>query len=297
MKRYSRELIIGASVLVALMVLFFGIDYLKGINVFKASNYYYVSYTNVTGLSGSSPVLLNGYKVGQVREIQYEYDNPGHVLVELALDKQLRVPNGSKAVLSAGLLGDAQIDLKFSTSKDFHTLGDKLIGETSSGLMDNVARIMPGVDSIFAKVDSLLTSVNRLAGDPALLASVQRLDKITANLEASTSQLNQTLKTMPSVMSNVKNIAQNIDSLSSDLTVVSKELKGMPMKETVENINVITDNVKLMSEKLNKDDNSLGLLLNDRQLYDNINGTVGSLDSLLIDVKKNPKRYISIKLL
>lgn len=96
MKRYSRELIIGMSVLVALLVLFFGIDYLKGINVFKAANYYYVSYTNVNGLTVSSPVTINGFKVGQVRDINYEYDNPGHVLVELSLDKKLKVPRAAR---------------------------------------------------------------------------------------------------------------------------------------------------------------------------------------------------------
>ena len=99
MKRYSKELIIGLSVLIAALVLVFGIDYLKGINVFKAANYYYVSYENVNGLTVSSPVTINGYKVGQVRDIAYEYDNPGHVLVEISLDKQPKVPSGSKAVI------------------------------------------------------------------------------------------------------------------------------------------------------------------------------------------------------
>ena len=85
MKRYSKEMIIGLSVLIAALVLFFGIDYLKGINVFKASNYYYVSYTDVNGLSVSAPVTLNGFKVGQVRDITYEYDNPGHDMVEVLI--------------------------------------------------------------------------------------------------------------------------------------------------------------------------------------------------------------------
>ena len=99
-KLLSKELIIGASVLLSLLILFFGIDYLKGINVFKSANYYYASYTNVAGLTQSAPVTLNGYKIGLVREINYEYDNPGHVLVEISLDKQLKVPVGTKAPLS-----------------------------------------------------------------------------------------------------------------------------------------------------------------------------------------------------
>lgn len=101
MKRYSKELIIGLSVLIAALVLFFGINYLKGINLFKAANYYYVSYTNVNGLTVSAPVTINGFKVGQVRDITYEYDNPGHILVEISLDKQLRVPEGAGRLLRA----------------------------------------------------------------------------------------------------------------------------------------------------------------------------------------------------
>lgn len=118
--------------LIALLVLFFGIDYLKGINVFKAANYYYVSYTNVNGLTVSSPVTINGFKVGQVRDINYEYDNPGHVLVELSLDKKLKVPSGSKAIIKSDLLGTASVELQFSTSADSHDVGDKLIGEALS---------------------------------------------------------------------------------------------------------------------------------------------------------------------
>lgn len=96
----TKEFIIGASVLLSLLILFFGIDYLKGINVFKSANYYYASYTNVAGLSQSAPVTLNGFKVGLVREISYEYDNPGHVAVELSLDKQLKLRKAQRPLLS-----------------------------------------------------------------------------------------------------------------------------------------------------------------------------------------------------
>ena len=103
-KLFSKEAIIGLTVLISLLIVFFGIDYLKGVNIFHPENYYYVSYTNVDGLAESAPVTVNGFKVGIVREIQYEYDNPGHVRVELSLDKSLKVPRGSKAVLVTSML-------------------------------------------------------------------------------------------------------------------------------------------------------------------------------------------------
>lgn len=115
-KLFSREIIIGTSVLIALLVLVFGINYLKGVNIFKDSNYYYASYTNVTGLAQSAPITLNGYKVGLVKEIAYEYDNPGHVKVELSLDKKLRLPEGTEAVIVTDMLGTSTIELRMGTS-------------------------------------------------------------------------------------------------------------------------------------------------------------------------------------
>ena len=136
-KKFSKELIIGASVLLALLILFFGIDYLKGINVFKSANYYYASYTNVAGLTQSAPVTLNVFKVGLVREINYEYDNPGHVLVELSLDKQLKIPVGTKAEIVTDMLGTSSVELIMASSNEFCEIGARLEGETKGGMVDN----------------------------------------------------------------------------------------------------------------------------------------------------------------
>ncbi len=293
MKRYSKELIIGLSVLIAALVLFFGINYLKGINLFKAANYYYVSYTNVNGLTVSAPVTINGFKVGQVRDITYEYDNPGHVLVEIALDRQLKVPEGSKAIIDVSLLGTSSIILEFSTASSSHTVGDRLIGECRPSMLDGVAGdLMPKVADVFPKIDTLLTSVNALVSDSALLLSVKRLDAITANLQATTVYLNRTLSTMPSTMKTVDAVAGNLDSITADLAVMSEELKALPLQETMDNVNQLTANVNAITRKMNEPDNSIGLLLNDRQLYDHVNGVAGTLDSIMIDLKQNPKRYI-----
>lgn len=299
-KKFSKELIIGFTVLLSLLILFFGIDYLKGINVFKAANYYYVSYTDVNGLTISSPVTANGFKVGLVRDMKYEYDNPGHILVELSLDKELKVPVNTKAVLSTDMLGTASIQLVMPDggNGDTHAVGDKIIGEVAVGLMDNVANdVLPSVTTLSAKVDSMLTSLTILVSDPALLKSIQRLDNITANLEATTAQLAKTMNSMPKVMANATEITDNLNAISDNLNKLSAELNEMPLDSTMQNIYATTKNINELTTKINGKDSSLGLLLNDTGLYNNMNNAVGSLDSLLIDVKKNPKRYISIKLL
>lgn len=297
--KFSKEVLIGLSVLIAGLALFFGINYLKGINLFKAANYYYVSYTNVSGLAVSAPVTLNGYQVGLVREIEYEYDNPGHVRVELSLDRKLNIPVGSEAIIESDMLGTASIALKFSENRDFHTVGDKLVGVVSTGLMDNVKdELMPNVVVVISRIDTMLSALNTVVSDPALLQSVKRLDAITANLERSTAQLSVMMNSsVPGVVTNVNELSANLNTISSDLTELSGQLKGLPIDSTMCNVYQITQNVNDLTSKLQDDNSTLGLLMNDTQLYDNMNNAVGSLDSLLIDVKKNPKRYISIKLL
>ena len=201
MKFPKKEVTIGLCVVLALGVLIFGINYLKGVNLFKASNYYYAEYTNAAGLQVSAPVSLNGFKVGQIRSMKYEYDNPGHIKVELSLDRELKIPVGTRAVIEQDLLGTATVVLHMGTSGEFEKVGATLPGETAKGLMDNVSQnLMPSISAIFPKIDSLLATINTLVGDPALAASVKRLDAITLNLEATMKQLNKTclLYTSPS---------------------------------------------------------------------------------------------------
>ena len=128
----KKEIIIGLCVVIALFALFMAINFLKGINVFKAANYYYATYTDAAGLQVSAPVTLNGFKVGQVRDINYQFDDPGHVKVELSLDRALRLPSGTKAVISLDLLGSATVVLKPTSATTYEKVGSTLQGETAA---------------------------------------------------------------------------------------------------------------------------------------------------------------------
>lgn len=294
----KKEIVIGLSVIIALLILFFGINYLKGINLFKASNYYYASYTNVAGLAQSAPVTVNGFKVGLVREVEYEYDNPGHVKVELSLDRKLQLPEGTVAVLATDMLGTASIELKMGTGSSYYKVGDKIPSANATGLLDNVTGdIMPAVSAILPKVDSLLASVVTLTTDPALASSIKRLDAITANLERTTALISRSMAVMPSVTSDAAATLANVREISADLGAMSKELKELPIDTTFANIRSITERLDNVMAQLNSPNSTMGLLLNDPALYRSLNSSVASLDSLLNDVKRNPKRYISIKLL
>lgn len=283
--------------LVALAILILGIDFLKGVNVFKPTNYYYASFENVEGLAVSSPVMLNGFKVGQVREMEYEFDNPGHVLVEMSLDSRLKVPQGSKAVLGTDILGTASIVLHLSKSTTDHSVGDRLIGENSSSLLASAGDMLPAVQQIFPKIDTLLTNLNAVVADPALTASVKRLDAISANLQTTTQRLAAATAQLGPIAADVKQITGNTSNITSDLAELSGQMKNLPLDSLVADLQTTTANLRALSDELGKPNSTLGRLINDPSLYDNLNTTISSLDSLFVDIKKNPKRYISIKLL
>lgn len=295
-KFFTKEVKIAITVIISLAVLFWGIEYLKGVNLFKPANFYYVEFENVTGLTDSAPVTINGYQVGLVRGIDYDYES-GALVVLLGLETDLKIPTGSKAVLATDLLGTAQIELKLAQADTYYQVGDKLPGENAIGLMDKVGDdLLPSVAALMPKIDSILTNLNAIVGNPALQQSIDRLDGITANLEASSRQLSQMMSnSMPAIVNNVEGVTANLDSITGSLNVAATQLRSVPIDSTMNNINATTANLNHLTAQLKGTNSSLGLLLNDRGLYDHIDSTIMSLDSLFIDIKKNPKRYVTIK--
>ena len=297
-KIFRKETIIGACTVIAICVLFFGIEYLKGINIFKPANYYYVSYTDVNGLAVSSPVTVNGFKVGLVRDISYEYDNPGHILVELNLDKKLRIPHGTVATIQSDLLGTASIALQMGTDSEIYNIGEKIDGKTDSGMMGAIGEtLLPSFENILPKVDSLLTSVTRLTSDSSLLTAIRRLDAISQSIDRTMRSIDASVAKLPGTMDNVNGITTNINQISGNLAELSNDIKDLPIKPMMDNANATMANLRQISAELNNPNSTLGLLLHDRSLYDNLNSAMSDLDSLFVDIKRSPKRYISIKLL
>ena len=298
-KLFNKELIIGISVILAIVILFFGIEYLKGINMFSPANFYYVNCANVSGLEISAPVTIDGYKVGQVREISYDYDNPGKIKVLLAVNKKLRVPDDSYAVLASTLMGGAYIDIKMGQSKKMLEVGSPISTKETTGLMDALSNdIMPAVNTILPRIDSLLYNLNTLVADPALTQSIRRLDGITQNVLAATDGLSTTMrKDVPAFMHSARSVTTKIDTVSANLVALSVQLKQLPLSSTMDNVNEVTANLVRFSNQLNDQSSTLGKLTNDPELYNRLNRVTADIDSLILDIKKNPKRYISIKLL
>lgn len=298
-KIFNREFAIGLSVIVAILILVFGIDYLKGINLFKPANFYVVPYSNVAGLETAAPVTIQGFKVGQVREIGLDYEHPGKINVEIALDKKLRIPEGTVAYLGSSLLGGASIELELGKSAEFIPVGGSLEGGVKPDLMASLSEsLMPKIEQVIPQLDSLLVNVNRLVADPAIATSIKRLDAITANLEATTAMLNASVgRKLPTIMGNTAKVTGTLDSMTVNLADLSYKLKTLPLDATMQNVNAITADLSRFSRQLNDPGSSLGMLMHDPELYNRLNRVAADVDSLIVDIKKNPKRYISIKLL
>lgn len=298
-KLMSKEFIIGLSVIVAILVLFFGIEYLKGINLFKPANFYIARYDNVAGLEVSAPVSIDGYKVGQVREINFDYAKPGKIEVVMALNKNLRLPEDSKAIIASSLLSGAYVEIKMGKSAKLAEVGSDIAGETTPDMMASISnQVLPSVGTILPKVDSLLSNLNALVADPALVQSIRRLDDITADISATTAGLRGVMSTqVPGLMGKAGKVANNLDSITRNLGDLSYQLKQLPLDQTMGNVNEVTANLARFSNQLNSSTSSLGKLNNDPELYDRITRVTADIDSLILDIQRNPKRYISIKLL
>lgn len=287
----KKEVKIGLIGVLALLILYYGINYLKGINLFQSSNFYYVEYSNINGLAGSSPVYANGYKIGTVRQIEYNYQKPGNVTVMVEVEKEMRVPKGSYGELVSEMLGTVKMNLILEKGNSYYNPGDTLKGVVDNGLV-GIAQdeLLPQVEKMLPKMDSILTSLNKLMADPALAKTINNAEAISANLKSTTASLNHFMN------NDLQKIGYNLNVITTNFADISGELKSINYKETFTKIDSTLYNVQMLTSKLNRKDNSLGLLFNDATLYNNLSSTTANASLLLEDLKSNPKRYVHFSL-
>ncbi len=292
--KFSRELWIGALVIATVAVLYFGVNYLKGINIFNPTNYYYVKFDRVNGLSVSSPITIKGYKIGLIKDIIYNYDDPKDgVVVVLQVDDDLRIPVNSQAVLTSELLGGANVSLNLNAEMNgvFYKKGDTIPSFIDDGIMATVtAEIMPRVQSIVPQLDSLLVSLKLIAGDQAIQKSLGNIQRLTANLESASVSLNGLMK------NDVPVIMKNVNTITTDFSKVSANLSHVDFQATMKRVDNTLANLQTITDKVNRGEGTVGMLLNDKTLYNNLANTAGSANELLIDLKANPKRYVQFSL-
>ena len=291
-KKFSKEVKIGIATILSLVLLYVGVNYLKGINLFKPANYYYVSCENVKDISVSTPVFVDGFKIGLVRGIEYNYSSTDKITLEISLDKGMKINKGSYISIESTLLSGAELNLKLNKYvNEYLKPGDILEGHVKSGMMSSVEEnILPMVADMMPKIDSILTGLQALVNSAALSQSLSNLENTTKHLEASSIRLNAFLK------NDVPEISSNLKATTSGLSNFSSNLNKLDLEQSINSLNSTLENINSMALKINSKDNSLGLLLNDPSLYNNLNQTLDNASGLLLDVKQNPKRYVRFSL-
>lgn len=288
--KLTKEIKIALVAIVGILVMYFGINFLKGMNLFSTNNTYFITFDDIQGLGASTPIYADGYKVGTVDGLEYDYKENGPIKVKVDINKDLRIPQGSKAEIVKDLMGNLQVNLLLANNpREIVEPGGIIPGAVNGGMMDKAANLVPVVEKMLPKLDSILTSVNALLADPALAASLHNVETITSNLTVSTRELNTLMaglnKQVPGMIGKANGVLDNTNRLTANLA--SLDVQG-----TLNKVNQTLESAHQFTEKLNSNQGSLGLLMNDTKLYDNLTSTMGHADSLVIDLKAHPKRYV-----
>ena len=293
--KFTKETIIGLVTIVGLTFLYIGINYLKGINLFRPINHYYVTCSNVSEVTVSTPIYVGGFKVGLVRDIQYNYSTNNGITIEMNLEKSMKINKGSYVTIERTFLSGAQLHIHLNHYLDeFLSPGATLEGRMESDLMEIAQKqLLPQFMELMPKLDSILYGLNSLVNNPALSNTLDNLNQTTAHLENSSRKLSFLLDELGD---DVPAIASNLKQTTTNFVGLSEELNNLNLTQSVQSLNTTLDNFQLISTKLNAKDNSLGLLMNDTLLYKNLNRTVLSASDLLIDLKANPKKYVHFSL-
>lgn len=290
-KIFTREVKIGLSFIVAIVCIVVGINYLKGINVFAPSNLYYAKFDRLDGLVVSNNVMVRGYKVGQVSDIAYDFTLEHPFTVTILVDDEVRLPLGTKLVLcDDGLLGGKVIDVRYGTDTLLYASGDTVTSDVDAGLMAAVATLVPKLDGTIARVDSVLESVHRITSSKELKNSLRSIEVASADLKTSSAQLKRLMNTQ------VPKIVDDVNVITGDLKKVSGDLKKVEFADLFARIDHTVNNLQVFSDKLTSNEGTMGKLMNDNTLYNNINTTVTSVNDLVVDLKANPKRYVHFSL-
>ena len=271
MKYITKEVRIGIAGIAALCILVYGINYLKGINMFKPSSYFYVKFQNVNGLTKSSPVFADGFRVD--------------------VDPELRIPKGSTAELAAEMLGGVKMNLLLANNpREKYQIGDTIPGVLNNGMMEKVATMMPQVEKMLPKLDSILASLNVILADPAIPATLHNVQDLTASMAVTSRQLQTLMK------DDIPQLTGKLNTIGDNFALISNNLKEIDYAAAMQKVDATLNNVKMITDKLNQKDNTVGLLLNDPSLYNNLNATTANAASLLEDLKSHPKRYVHFSL-
>lgn len=303
--KIKNETKVGILAAFSIALLIIGYNFLKGNAIFSNETVLYARYSRVDGLAVSKPILINGFQIGRVDALKLQPD--GFIVAKLNINGDYQIPTNSIARLeSTDLLGSKAIIMELGNSKVFAQEGDTLNANVEKNLMEAVQPVQKKAELIIDKMDSILTSVNSIMNPQfqenvnksfssiaSTLSSLEATSKKVDKLVGSEgSRVSAIMANIESISNNLKNNNAKINGILNNLHTVSDQVAAANFKQTLDNANQAIAELQGVVKKVNSGEGSLGLLVNDREMYDNLNNASKNLDNLMIDLKENPKRYV-----
>jgi phospholipid/cholesterol/gamma-HCH transport system substrate-binding protein len=303
--KISNETKIGALTVISLAILILGYSFLKGSDVFSTENKFYAVYSDVSGLAISKPVLVNGFPIGRVSKMELRPD--GQTLVEFKVQDKYDIPKNTLARLEGDILGSKTINFELGNSKEMAESTDTLRAFVKGGLAESLQPVQKKAELIIGKMDSILTSVNAIM-NPRFQKNVDRSFNSIANTLQSLEGTSQKVDALVGKQSvRINNILANVESISANLKAsdvyltgtlanfnkISNDVAKSNIKQTLDNANKAVADLQNTIAKINNGQGSLGLLLNDDKMYNNLKDASANLNNLFIDIKAHPKNYVS----
>ncbi len=298
--KLSKEAKIGIIALITLIGFFWGLNFLKGINIFKPVDEYYAEYDNIQGLLESGIVYLNGYKVGNVRSIHFDSKDPGKIIVRFALEEKVKIPVNSIALItSSSMISEIKdISLVLSDSSKLASPGDTLQGRLDKGMSAFIEPIKYQAEETLANIDSVLCIIRNILDKTALVNiqhSIANLDSITASISGSLGadgNITKSLDNLEKITSALRNKSEELSSILVNFSAFSDSLANSEIKAAINNTNKTLAETSVILEKINRGQGTAGMLVNNDTLYQNLKNAAGNLDILIKDLNEHPKKYV-----
>ncbi|MBR1878462.1 MAG: MCE family protein [Paludibacteraceae bacterium] len=295
--KYAREIKVGALATLCLFLLFFGFNFLKGVNIFSPTNSYHGRYTNLHGLEEQAAVNILGHKVGQVDAIHYDFTSDTAFIVDISIRRDIQLPQGTRmALVASGLLGGMAIELQFPSdmmtdNTEYVKKGAFIPTAYVPGLVESVQTELLGkLSGAVEQIDSLVENINAQLADNHLNATLANAERVSSDLTVVSKDLKQLMHTR------VPAIVNNADTTLANLNKIVADVRSADLKTTVARVDTAVDQVNVILAGVKSQDGTLGQLIYNKSLYTHIDSTVVSADSLLVDLKANPKRYVHFSL-
>jgi phospholipid/cholesterol/gamma-HCH transport system substrate-binding protein len=307
--KLSKEVRVGLLVTGALVGLIWGMNYLKGMDLFSNDNTYHAVYNRVDGLVPSSDVVLNGVKIGQVQKIQFLKDKSGRILVSFLVNRKIFIGRESVATItSSDLLGGRLVDIVLDSNSPPADDGDTLKSDIQTTLSDQMLPVKDKAENLIESLDSLAVALHKFlnpenqdnlnAGFTSLSKTLKNLEQASGSLDrmlsADNGKLSRMIDNIESISGNIKNNNESLALALKNIALITDSLAKSNLTTTVNNANKTLKETSEIMEKINKGEGTMGMLINNDSLYNALERSASDLDKLLIDLKANPKRYVHI---